>query len=464
MLIRSKLILWFTLLVASILIVFSYSVYYFYSQYRSEEFFERLHDKATITAKLFLEGDHVNLSLAKYIHPGDLNSLSNEKVTMYDESGKPIYASSKEPDVIPFTSAVRDTILKNKKVSLTSNETSVQGILYQDEKTSFIVVASAYDRYGIDHLDNMKLILVIANIVAIIAVLFIGWIYAGKVLSPISEVIDQVSQITYTNLDARVDEGNRKDEIAQLAITFNRMLDRINNTFEVQKSFVSHASHELRTPLANISGTLETSYYYDDNLEESKKSIYSSMEEINKLIRLVNGLLSLAKIENSKAIPFIKLFPIDELILQSVSDLKKKYPDQQIGFSFGYLCDDYNDFKILGNEELLQTAIINVIENACKFSKGSKIVITLEIFTSHELTINVKDNGFGIDPADLKFIFEPLYRGSNTHHIAGFGIGLALVQRIVKLHKGEIFIESEPNKGTSVVIVLPLAVSQLFQF
>lgn len=464
MLIRSKLILWFTMLVASVLIVFSFSVYYFYAEYRSEEFFERLHDKATITARLFLEGDHVNLSLAKYIHPGDLKSLFNEKETIYDEHGRLIYSSTTEPDVLPFTTAVRDTILKLKKVAFTQNETSIQGILYKDETNKFIVIASAYDKYGIDHLDNMKIILLTANIIGVIVVLFMGWVYAGKVLSPISEVIDQVSQITYTNLDARVDEGNRKDEIAQLAITFNRMLDRINNTFEVQKSFVSHASHELRTPLANISGTLETSYYYDDNLEESKKSIYSSMEEINKLIRLVNGLLSLAKIENRKAIPLITLFPIDELILQSISDLKKKYPDQLIGFSFGYLCDDYNDFKILGNEELLQTAIINVIENACKFSNGNKIHITLEIFTSHELTINVTDKGYGIDPHELKFIFEPLYRGNNTQHVEGFGIGLALVQRIVKLHKGEIFIESELNKGTSVVIVIPLAVSQLFQF
>ncbi len=464
MLIRSKLILWFTVLVASVMIVFSYSIYYFYSLYRTQEFYNRLEDKAVISAKLFLEGDHVNASIVKYIHRGDLNSLNREKVSIYDYNGDLIYSSNDEEDALPITAAVLDTIRTKKAVEFAAGTKEVVGIVYQDRTNRFIVIASAYDGYGLEQLYNIKMILLIANVIGIVVVCIMGWFYAGKVLSPISEVIWQVSHISPANLSSRVDEGNRKDEIAQLAITFNRMLDRVQNAFEVRKSFVSHASHELRTPLANIYGTLETSYYYDQELEDSKKSVYSSMEEINKLVRLVNGLLSLAKMEDGNAVQLTTLVAVDEVILQSITDLKKKYPTQKIGFGFGRLSDDYNDFKIIGNEELIKTTFLNIIENACKFSNGEKIEITIEISSSQELTVIVQDHGLGIAPNDLKFIFEPLYRGTNVRHIAGFGIGLALVQRIVKLHRGEIYLESEPGKGTAVVIVLPLAITGMFNF
>ena len=269
-----------------------------------------------------------------------------------------------------------------------------------------------------------------------------------------SDVVTQVDKITIASLNMRVNEGNKTDEIAQLAITFNKMLERLESAFEMQRSFVSNASHELRTPLTSITGQLEVSLMKPRTQKEYEDILESVLEDIKNLNALSNGLLDLAKA--SSDISAISLHPlrIDEIIWETRSELTNNKKDYKIFIEFREPIDEEMQLTILGNEHLIKTAIINLMDNACKFSPDNSARVSLYI-DKKSLITKISDNGSGIDTADLENIFHPFFRAKNTGSIPGNGLGLSLAKKIIELHKGTILVNSVLNEGTTVFVCLP---------
>lgn len=269
-----------------------------------------------------------------------------------------------------------------------------------------------------------------------------------------SDVVRQVDKITISSLNMRVNEGNGTDEIAQLAITFNQMLERLESAFKMQRSFVSNASHELRTPLTSITGQIEVSLMESKTQEEYEAILKSVLEDIKNLNALSNGLLDLAKA--SSDISAIALHPlrIDEILWQTRDELIERKKDYNISINFSEPIEDENKIIVLGNDHLLKTAIVNLMDNACKFSSDKSVEIFLSVRDKYIIAEFI-DKGIGIDPSDLDRIFQPFFRAGNTKNISGNGLGLALTERIIRIHKGEILIESQLNKGTIVTVRIP---------
>ena len=451
--IRNKIAYLFAVIVASLLLGFSIGIYYLSDGYRKNEFSERLREKAVTTARLLFEANQqITPQTLKLINEQDISVLDNEDITVYDENLSIIYKSNTEP--LKITKKVLNTLKKKRELLTSEGDREIIYFQQKEKNQTTTVIVSAIDTYGITKLKFLLLILFFGWAISVIIIIITGWVFAGKALAPISDVIHQVEQINFSTLDKRVKAGNEKDEIAQLADTFNRMLVRLQNSFYIQKSFVANASHELRTPLTIIRGQLEVALMHHRDLEEYKNILTSVLDDVIEMGELANELLDMAQASSDISILPFKTARIDELILQSKSDLIKKKPNYNIIVHFPEAPDDEKFFELKVDDRLLKNAFINIIENGCKFSSGHEVMVKI-FFREKNIVLKFSDRGIGISDKDLPFIFEPFFRSENVKSIPGHGIGLPLTKKIIELHGGDIDVQSVTNEGTTFTITLP---------
>jgi signal transduction histidine kinase len=342
-----------------------------------------------------------------------------------------------------------------EQVRLRQDEYELLGFLFTGKYDRFAVIIGAVDIFGWRKMENLRNILMIVISISLILLLISGWFYAGKALSPISKVVSQVDEISVASLNKRLDEGNQKDEISRLAGTFNKMLDRLETAFKSQKQFINNASHELRTPLTAITGQLEVLLMSERPAEEYKKVIKSVLEDMRSLNNISNRLLLLAQASSKLTDLNVTPCRIDEIIWQCRDYLIKRHGNYQIDVVLDESIDDESKLTLSGDENLLKTVVINMMENGCKYSADQKVLVNLTS-EPESLVISFSDQGIGIPKEDIDHIFEPFRRGHNALGIKGHGIGLSLAERIVLLHQGKITIESELNKGTTFTLRFPV--------
>jgi signal transduction histidine kinase len=359
-----------------------------------------------------------------------------------------------EEKTITIDTTLLDQIRLEDEVRFTQGNYEVLGYLFKGQYDRFVVIAAATDIFGLKKLQNLLLILATVFSISIVIISISGWLFAGEALQPIAKVVNQVDEISITSLNLRVDEGNGKDEIAKLAQTFNSMLARLEGSFITQKNFISNASHELRTPLTAITGQLEVILLNVRSPKEYQAVINSVLDDIQNLNRLANRLLLLAQSSLEEREKKMSSLRIDELLWQTKDELQKHHPSFTIKIDLDETLDDEKKLTIKGDDQLVKTALSNIVENGCKYSKDQKT----SIFVASSrlgLTLTFKDNGIGIPKEDVANIFEPFYRGSNTANIKGHGIGLSMVKNIIKLHRGAIQIDSEEGVGTTITLIVP---------
>jgi signal transduction histidine kinase len=451
--IRTRLTLQFSFIVTFILILFSFIIYYFSANYRESEFYSRLENKAINTAKLLIEVKEVDYNLLKIIDRNTINALFDEKVMIYDYKDMQIY-NSLDDDSIQISKDLLDNIRLKKSIRYHQGKHEVIGVLWTDKYDRYVVIASALDTYGRSKLSNLKWIIIVGFFISIWVTIFTGRIYANRALKPMSDVIKQADKITIASLNMRVNEGNGTDEIAQLAITFNHMLERLESAFEMQRSFVSNASHELRTPLTSITGQIEVSLMDSKTSEDYVAILESVLEDIKNLNALSNGLLDLAKASSDISAIAIHPLRIDEILWETRAELIERKKDFSISIHFSERIDDEKELTVLGNQHLLKTAIVNLMDNACKFSSDKSVDVSLSV-KDKNIVIEFVDKGIGIDEEEMKKIFEPFFRAENARNISGNGLGLSLTDKIIRLHSGTISIDSQLNKGTVITISIP---------
>jgi signal transduction histidine kinase len=449
--IRIQLTLLFGMVVGAILLLFSFSIFYFYSLFREIEFYGRLKDKAQETVELLTEIKTIDEDILKIIDKHDLTTLYGEEVIMYDFNLNLLYKSGEE--YVKFPASFLSNIKIKNELRLNNDGRETIGIKLQDVGREFIIIVSAIDKYGYQKIDNLLLILTIGWFTGVVLTFVIGYYYSESALKPIADVVQQVDKITISHLNLRVNEGNGKDEIAQLAKTFNSMLVRLEEAFVMQKTFVSNASHELRTPMTAITGEIEVTLMQKRTVEEYEKVLLSILEETKNLTKMTNGLLELARLNADENTFSQEQLRIDELIWASRSDLFKKNPEYYIKVEFQNFPNDEQPLFIRGNANLLKTAFLNLMENACKFSNNKSAELLVILFFN-KVQILIMDTGIGIPKADIQYVFQPFYRSIKSRSVIGYGIGLSLVERIIRLHKGIIEVNSTENVGTIFTITL----------
>jgi signal transduction histidine kinase len=452
--IRNRLLMQFSLIVVFILLIISVGVYYFSSMYRESEYYARLEDRALTTARLLLNVEEVGEELLKVIEKNTV-ALFEEKINVYDPDNQLRY-SNRPDNQFNYLTRLISGAREGKKMKERDGMHEVLSILYPSNGKNYVVIISAFDKFGYSKLNNLRLVLVFMFIFGLLITLFFGVFFSKRALAPISGVIRQVQKITGTSLNQRLNEGNRKDEIAQLAITFNQMLQRIEDAFILQRDFVSNAAHELRTPFSVLLAETDLALMQERDKAFYQQVLNSHAEELRKLSKISNGLLDLARISYDKSGIGLKELRVDELIVETCNSVVASNPLNKVHIDFDHLPENDQMLMIQGNEQLLSIAFKNLIDNACKFSDNKSVNVVLRANKKH-IQILFKDEGIGVPPEDVDNIFNPFFRGKNTHFIAGYGIGLALTQKIIHLHEGEISVESQVGKGSVFTVSFNLS-------
>jgi two-component system, OmpR family, sensor kinase len=310
----------------------------------------------------------------------------------------------------------------------------------------FVVTSFLEQRRG-DVTDAIATGLAVAGFMLAIAVL-VGWVVAGRLLRPVRDVTDAARAITETDLARRIDAAG-DDEIAELAHTFNAMLDRLEAAFATQQAFVDDAGHELRTPITIVRGHLEL---LGDDPDERREITALVTDELDRMSRIVDDLLLLAKRQHPD---FVRLDPVEVEPLTAELYAKARALDP----SRTWRMTEAADATIAADAQRLTQAVMNLARNAVEHTGPDAQVSLGSAVAGDEVRIWVADTGPGVAPEDREAIFERFARGGDRRRRTdGAGLGLAIVRAVIEAHGGRVVVDSPPGGGARFTVVLPAAV------
>jgi signal transduction histidine kinase len=350
-------------------------------------------------------------------------------------------------------------LLNNQRAVYRKGDEYFAGILHRQNGKKIIVVVSAENDYIKNQLLNLRTILITGFVLSTVLIFALGLFFSKQIFLPIRKMTQKVKNINTENLHLRLNIGKNKDEISDLALTFNNMLDRLETSFESQNNFVSNASHELSTPLTSIIGEAELALQKERSPERYREAMLIILKESERLRAIIQSLLNLAQTGFDGKKQTLVTLRADEVVLSAKSAVDRIYPNNQVKIDYALLPEDDEKLKVKGNEPLLILALTNIMLNACKYSDNQEVIVAIAS-SNTKLFILIKDKGIGIPQQELRYIYDPFFRASNTGEVKGYGIGLPLARNIIRIHKGELNVTSSINKGTEVQIALPIDKNQ----
>ena len=436
----------------SLLILFGAGVYYFQDNYSYVDFYKRLETRASISARYNLKLDTLNAASFKIIREKHLERLDQEKEYVINVGGSHSVGQLAESYQVPVQ-LIR-SILKEGKATAKKGSTLYAGVKASAVGKQYVVIVSANNYYTNHHLTFLRNILGLGIIFTSLITIYVSFYFSKHIFDPIRQITNKVKQISTENIYLRLDEKEYKSEIGELTSTFNDLLNRIETAIEIQKNFISNASHELATPLTSIIGEADVTLKKERNPAEYQLALQNILTQAERLNEITRSLLFLAQIGfKGKKIVF-DVIRMDELIWEVKAIIDKLNPKNEIRVEVGFLPEDPKKLKINGNRQLLQLALVNLLNNACKYSYNKPVSIHIAA-SDHQVVVAILDKGIGIPEEEIKFIYDPFFRASNTHQFEGYGIGLPLSRNIVKLHGGVLHVSSKVHVGTTVQIKLP---------
>ncbi len=451
--IQTQTALLFTLLAAAVILLLNAIIYSVATRDTANDFKKRLELRVVVASKIKFERDTRSSATYNELRQQYLEILPNEKEFIFPVT-EPIDSIQLPSGFRAPISYLKELLASNETVYYSNKDLYYAGIHYQTEDKKYFIVKSAVNRYGIQALTNLRQILVIAFIGKVLLVFAISFYFSRKTFKPFRDIISRVQSIGVQNLSLRLEEKGRKDEIGELTRTFNRMLDRLQTAFDIQNNFVSNASHELKTPLTTIIGEAEIVLARQRDAETYRQSLEVILKEAEKLEALTSALLSLAQsgFKNNK----INFEPvrIDEILFEILETIPRIQPESKVRLHWDELPADVSQLTLQANPQLLKLAISNIILNSCKYSNNEKVEVKLSS-EKNQIRIVVIDYGIGIPTDELKHVFVPFFRASNTGSFKGYGVGLPLSLNIIRQHEGTIDVKSQEGRGTEVTVILP---------
>ena len=297
--------------------------------------------------------------------------------------------------------------------------------------------------------DYRKNSLIISAVLALLGGV-VTYFISGHALRPIREFSDKIEKVQAQNLaDSRIEE-NQVKELNQLSVSYNRMLERLSDAFEIQRQFTANAAHELRTPLALMQVQLDLyhSNSHPDNDADTVQMIKMVTEQNDRLNKMVKTLLDMSELQTVGRDDEIVLDALVDEVLEDLEPLAEGKNIRLIG--------KCKDITMVGSDILIYRLVYNLVENAIKYNhSGGQVTVTADRKEEH-VYLSVEDTGAGI-PEELKErVFEPFFRvdKSRSRELGGVGLGLALVREIVRVHDGSITVKSNPSGGTIFEVVL----------
>lgn len=455
--VRIRITIFFAAIVFCILCLVCSSIYYFSYANRQENFNIRLLNRAVTTARLLEQPDLFNREQVRQIDSATAAAMDNKSIQAFDQQNRRVYAyADRQQDIIAIDAKTLAEARQKKFVWFSVDNKDAIAYYYVEPGNKVVIVAAAYDKVGESNLHQLQVILWIFFVVGMCVAVVGGYFFSISLLRPIRRIADEVNEISIQNLSRRMRIGKSNDEWAYLTRTLNQLLNRLEESFATQGRFISNASHELSTPLTSISSQLEVALQKERSAGEYKGVMQSILQDVRHLGRLTQTLLQFAKASGTVGGLEINLVRVDEILMRMPREMSNLGNGFSVQLSFDDLPEEEERLLVFGNEDLLFSAIRNIILNACKYSGDHVAMVGLTV-KEDEIVVQVKDEGKGIPEDALQSIFQPFFRVDDLQEEAGFGLGLSLAGRIIKLHKGRIDIKSQVDKGTEITIFIPVA-------
>lgn len=387
-------------------------------------------------------------------------NLKSDYINILDVRGQPIIKSQNFNDEI--TALFRRELPLSLNVALFKNLRNSNHrlrainfpFLYGNQHLLVIQIGTPLDH--VIRILSQLLYFICGGILFILSLTsFLGSFFASRILKPVLNVTRIVDDISHKDLNLRIPEMAADEEMKHLINSCNAMIERLEKSFEHVNEFSSHVAHELKTPLAIIRGEVELALGEDRDIREYQRVLNISIEEIDRLIKIIKDLLLLARLDyNPDVFEFEKINLSD--FLEEIHEYSSILAEQK------GLASELNVSKsahsIIGDKIHLRRLFLNLINNAVKFTpKGGKISIGQTI-EENRVLIAIKDTGNGIFPKDQRAIFDKFFRSHPHGQKAepGSGLGLSIAQSIARAHQGEITVQSLPGQGATFFVSLPV--------
>ncbi|SFH59056.1 sensor histidine kinase [Planctomicrobium piriforme] len=280
-----------------------------------------------------------------------------------------------------------------------------------------------------------------------------GYLLATRTLRPVDQMAETARRISGSQLEARIPVQNPHDELGRLATTLNAMLERLQSAVEQQKQFTSDAAHEFRTPTAVIRSVADLALRQDRDTEYYQEVLHSIREELDRITALSEQMLLLAQEDSDWNRTASEAVDIQQLLQQLTADLSPYCDEHQLSLT----CDAQPHLLVLGDNDRLRRVLLNLIENAVKFSKPGGDIRLAAQRVGDQVTIRVSDTGTGIPQDQLSHVFKRFYRvdKSRNRSTGGAGLGLAICEAIIHRHAGSIQLSNRTGGGLEATISLP---------
>jgi heavy metal sensor kinase len=453
---RVRLTLWYVLLLAVILAGFSGGVYLALRQHLNENLDDSIDSRLQVLlATVEYNGGEPTLDL-----PGEETGEREDFARVFNPHGDATFDDSQGQ--APIDAGAIEAALAGETTTRTvsfggeSMRTRVTPIMRDGSITGALEAGLADDDVR-ETSRSLLLIIAIAYPLTLGVASAGGAFLAGRALGPIDSITQAARRISAADLSQRLNLPLPDDEVGRLARTFDEMIARLEEGFRRQRQFTADASHELRTPLTAIKGQVEVALSRDRDAESYRQVLQAVNEESDRLIRLAESLLTLARADAGGVALSRERLELRGLVPAVAEQVAPAAQAKGVRL----LVAGGPPLAILADEDMVIQLLLNLLDNAVKYSPDCKTVWVEAAAADGSVMISVRDRGMGIAAPEQRAIFVKFVRGSlpNGYTIKGTGLGLALVDQIVQAHGGRVTVESAPGEGSTFTIVLPAQVS-----
>jgi two-component system sensor histidine kinase ArlS len=452
--VRYKITAAFVLLTVTVLAALCVLIYLFTADQHTRDFNQRLRNRALTVATLLSRLPVNGYEMLSRLDSATTNLMVSESIMVFDSDNRLLYRFDRIiSDSVQIEKELLDEAKANKESSVQQGEKRLLAAYHPEAVTPIVVVTAARDENGRSNLSDLRRSLTIAFFAGIGLAFLTGWLFSRQLLQPLDKISDTVHTISANNIEDRLPETRVNDEWNKLSVTFNQLLRRIQDSFELQGRFISNASHELSTPLTVIISQIDVTLQKERVNEEYLRVLRSVQAEAQHMADLTQHLLTLARTARGGAIR-TNTVRIDELLMDIPSLMKEYSPDYNVQVHFDELPEDEQQSTVEGNRELLLSAFRNISENGCKYAPDHTVQISLS-FIPGKIIMLFSNHYAYFDSSELDTIFQPFQRGSNVSAEPGYGLGLSLTRRIILLHKGEIRAEIVGPGKMLITVILP---------
>lgn len=466
--IRYRLTLWYYAVTFAILLVFSIGIYLGVEQLLYQAFDEDLNIVVESIQRSYDEKSD-NFNELNEI-PKSINPFADYYLIVYNKSGDSVFSSNLAKRIflevpVPKSSIEKGYIrhVRAKMIDDLIDGKSNNGITFRvishqlffnNKIIGWVIIGLPINQIQ-DSMQQLLIVLLFAVFAGLILIGLGGFYLTKKSLAPVDLITRRARQISHSNLTERIEIKNEGDELGQLSVVLNDLLERLHKAFVSQKEFMADVAHELKTPLSILRSHWETEINNPALTLELKEKLVQDVETITRLSHLINNLLLLSKTEAVSTNFEFKTVQLDVILSEVIADagILAQIKSQEI------VTVDLNPAEITGDKLRLYQLFFNLLDNAIKYSpENGKIFISLRI-QSGIAVVEIKDNGEGIPQGDISKIFDRFYRvhKDRARRSGGSGLGLSICKLITESHMGTIEVRSEPGKGSSFFVKLPLS-------